>query len=378
MILLSCFLFTRCISVEKNSLIISDISDLLNMNDFLKLGCTYFEFNNIVSPGSTDSNENIFLNLRNLKDKSVKRVFVFNSCDFSRSAYVVKQEQNSANEEIYNVDIILKNTKIGNGFAQTLLVNSVQFNECIIDLSILTTSKGVISANHVSFMNCRFVGELDTSRRSYPVLEYSYHNSQDIEMNDYSVEFIDCEFGLSENWKNHLYNNGEIRDDPGKQFIVIRTKSSDGNALKAVNIKFRRCYYSEGGFTGNLRLIKSVAVTDEDKSIISVVDDNNGINVDWCFSINDNFLDYDVGTWESIVTSVGYSPDTDPDGATAETATNSDDSSISDKNNNSNKSNTWMILAIVFIIACVALVVVLVVIVVLRKKNFDRSENENN
>lgn len=385
--LLLCQLLIHCTAAWNHSLIISDDNRLMNVNNFLKLECNYFEFNNIVSVASnTDNNEDIFIDIRNIIQRSMKRVFVFNNCDFSQSKYFIMQDPELLISGLYNIDIEIRHTNIGNGFAQTLMVNSVRFIDCTIDLSALS-GNGVISANHVSFVNCKFIGELSNERRSNPVLEYSYRAGQDIQMmNDYSVEFIDCGFGLSENWKNSIYNINILSDDPRKQFIVIRTQHESGSALKSVSILFRRCYYIEGSYSGNLRLIKSVASEDKYESIVSVVGDNSGVNVDWCFVVNENNLDYSVGDWENIVASTGYfpvsdtvsNPDNNPESIAESTPADANGVGNTPKGNSSNKSNAWMIVAIVFIIAFVVLVAALVIIFIFKKRSFDKSDRENN
>lgn len=377
------FLFSliRAINpAESDSVVVSNNGRMQNMNDLLKLGCNYYELNHVSSianeDASADSQENIFANLEQLKERSEKRTLVFNGCDVSKSDNFILQSLYAAKDGIFDIDIVINNTDIGNGFKNILLINSLMFVDCTINLAALS-GKGVVAANRVSFVNCRFVGEVTT--KFAPILGFEYYSVPDDRVKNYKIEFTDCEFSLSENWKNSTFGN-KVDEDPGKQFIVVKPKSGM-TTIDSVNIMFRRCFYGKDGYKGSLRLIKSIATSDEEKSIISVTSEDSGISVDWCFVENENSMDYDPGVWENVVEDTGYYPveKTDIPQEDTDSDSNNDDSSKDNKSNNSSKNEkTWRIVAIVFLVLFVVAVITLIVILVVGKKKFDRSENENN
>ena len=86
-------------------------------------------------------------------------------------------------------------------------------------------------------------------------------------------------------------------------------------------------------------------------------------------------MEHKESNWEILINSTEYMPTQEPSFIYSSNSTPAD-SGEGAASGNSNSSKTWMIVAIVFAAAFVVAIVALIIVLVLKRKKYDRSENE--
>ncbi len=124
-----------------------------------------------------------------------------------------------------------------------------------------------------------------------------------------------------------------------------------------------------------MKLVKVSGTVDDATNRLSVTGEDNGISVEWSRVDERNQLLLESSEWTTKIQSSGYVPSEEtPVHDPSESSDNGNEPC--DDGNDNNKSNSWMIVAIVFIVAFVIAIVLVVVFIFIKKKRYDRSENE--
>lgn len=239
------------------------------------------------------------------------------------------------------------------------------FIDCVIDITTVTRNSHCISSTNVSFANCKFVGKIENIYCPLFEMWQGYDSSSD-NIKVFNVNFIDCEFNLENDW-NKKEENGKAVDDPEKLFMKIY----DFEYAK-VNINFIRCYPGENEVNKKLKLIN--LADEEHKGNVKVIGEDNGLSVQWTW-VKDSQQFGSVSEWSVIVNDTGYYPTQSP--TEIEEDTTSGYLHIEEEENKKDNSKTWKITTIVFAVAfVVAIIVFIIVLIIIKKKKYDRSENE--
>ena len=221
----------------------------------------------------------------------------------------------------------------------------------------------MFSVLNITFIKCKFIGTLkEGSLHNYAVFPIRYYLGFD----EIEITFIDCEFSLDEDWNVRYEDDGGKISD--KQFIVI-----DNPAMYTVNISFIRCFTSNNFKDANYKFIKISNLTNNENNV-RIVGEDNSFPIEWSTVSSTDGL-YKESNWEILINCTEYMPTQEPSFIYSSNSTPAD-SGEGAASGNSNSSKTWMIVAIVFAAAFVVAIVALIIVLVLKRKKYDRSENE--
>lgn len=348
-------------TLRQCTITVTSTSTLSDIDGVLSNGCDHIEIKNIVTDTRSGPMPVAFCDLRKLPatDEDNRGYITFTGCDASHSSDFI-----SSGDNPQNVDIIIEQTKLSTGFTGQLAVNKVSIVDCVIDITAISNLMGHLVAKDILFSHCVFTGKIVKDFTA--IFDIGFYGLQNVDR--FKIEFIECEFNLESDWKSKV-ENGALVDDPSKQFITV-----DLEGDIEVSINFERCY-SRNSQLSSMKLVKVAGTVDDATNRLSVTGEDNGISVEWSRVDVKNQLLLESSEWTTKIQSSGYVPSEEtPVHDPSESSDNGNEPG--DDGNDNNKSNSWMIVAIVFIVAFVIAIVLVVVFIFIKKKRYDRSENE--
>lgn len=355
-------LFLLFISLERSlqhcGVALDNVKGLQSMKEILAMGCDNISLTGVTSAASE---ERAFCDLSSIGNTDELLTISFTDCDFSKSnSFILGLSKK-------NIEITIKNTNIGNGFESLVDVSSMTFIDCVIDITVISNKRHSIASSNISFVNCKLIGKIEDYSTGHSIIDLCHHYYSSDNRKEFNINFIDCEFNLENNWNKKEVNN-DLVEDPKKLFIII------GNLeFIKVNINFIKCYPGENEVNKNLKIIKLTGREYEDN--VKITGEDNGLDVEWTW-VKDSQQFGHESEWSTVINSTGYYPTQNP--TIDEDTTSSYSHEEEEKNSNEkNDSKTWKITTIVFIVAfVVAVVVFIIVLIILKRKNYDRSDNE--
>lgn len=322
------------------------------MKDLFSVKCNDISLTNITSVFSSEP----FLEINEFSEKDNNITVTFTNCDFSKSSTLAYYQTNQWQKTIINA----RNTLIGGGFKRNSNIVKVLLENCIINLTMISENGNILSNQIVIFKKCKFVGS--NKMFNGALFDYFFHLGYD----EFNIEFIDCEFDLDKNWNSY---DSQL-EAPSKQFIVI-----DNPVMYTVNISFIRCFTSSNFKDANYKFIKISNLTNNENNV-KIVGEDNSFPIEWSTVSSTDDL-YKESNWEILINSTDYMPTQEPSFMYTSNSSPADSGNgEGTASENSNSSKTWMIVAIVFMAAFVVAIAALVIVLVLKRKKFDRSENE--
>lgn len=208
------------------------------------------------------------------------------------------------------------------------------------------------------FENCKFVG----SNLNFNKALFDYYFC--LVYYEFNVEFIDCEFDLDKDCNSYDLEF----ESPSKQFIVINNPE-----MYTVDISFIRCFTNSNLQETSYKFNKICNLTNNEHNV-RIVGEDNGFPIGWSTVNNEDDI-FRESDWEILINGTDYRPTQEPSFAYSFYSPQAD-SGKSGTSDSSNKSKAWMIVAIVFAAAFVVAIVSLIIVLVLKRKKYDRSENE--
>ncbi|KAK8871517.1 hypothetical protein M9Y10_007246 [Tritrichomonas musculus] len=343
------FAFSTC-ALQNCRLSAENVAGVQTMKDLFSIKCNNILLTNITSASSSEP----FLEINEFSEMDNDITVTFTNCDFSKSSTLAYYQTDQWQNTVINA----RNTLIGGGFKRNSNIVKVLLENCLINLTMISENGNTLSNQNVIFKKCKFVGS--NSMFNSALFNYFFHLGYD----EFNVEFIDCEFNLDENWNSY----DSHLEAPSKQFIVINNP-----AMFTVNISFIRCFTSNNFKDANYKFIKISNLTNNEDNV-RIVGEDNSFPIQWSTVSSEDDL-FKESDWEILINSTDYIPTQEPSFIYSSNNTPAD-SGEGAASGNSNKSKTWMIVAIVFMAAFVVAIVALVIVLVLKRKKYDRSENE--
>lgn len=349
------FAYFAC-SLQECSTSAKNINNVQTMKSLFNIECNSISLTNITSAAGSDA----FWEADNYGYNELEISASFTNCDFSQSSPFIS----FIGSPNTGTKIVITDTLIGAGFKGISGANELTLVNCLINITAISAARNTLSALNITFIKCRFIGTLkQSSLRNYALFPIQFLLGFD----EIEIKFIDCEFNLDEDWNVRYEEDESTISD--KQFIVINNP-----AMYTVNISFIRCFTNSNLQEANYKFIKICNLTDNENNV-KIVGEDNGFPIEWSTVSSEDEL-YRESDWEVLFNGTDYRPTEEPSYDAYSSDSQQEDSGESAASDSSNNSKTWMIVAIVFAAAFVVAVVALVIVLVLKRKKYDRSENE--